>query len=395
MTGLYLKVLPGDSVEPVQERLEVDASGSAQVSLRCPEGAAALHLEVVDEDRVPLARAEIEAAGGEEVAVRVRMEDEVVVAESRGRRVRLLPSDLRYAPALPIEPRGEEASLDLLFLVDGTAKTGLDEGAEVGEPAGVRRYESLRPLLSDEEAWEGHVEFLLGIAQALCEKREDCRVGVLAFADEPPPEATAPDLKPAYLLHPAPPGCRNLRPYEAPELRRSLLSVPASSGGDFVDALAEGLAKCADLPWRGDARKVVVLSGDSPGFSLLHPAPRGADARVRRLTVDAQADELHRRGVEIVTIYNDAAEQAGVYTNLRPQKSLLEHARLQYARLASWPGLAFRLSTVVAERIAGTLAATPDLLARGASYGILAGERSRTEGPGGAVEGEEVSSAVP
>ena len=65
-----------------------------------------------------------------------------------------------------------------------------------------------------------------------------------------------------------------------------------------MDALADALAECASARWHPEARKLLVVTGDSPGYSILNPAPWGANAAVREKDVETVALDLHRKGVE-------------------------------------------------------------------------------------------------
>jgi hypothetical protein len=144
------------------------------------------------------------------------------------------------------------------------------------------------------------------------------------------------------------------------------MAVRPTPGGDFVDALADALYACARLRWR-KGRRLLVISGDSPGFSLLQPLTAGTDVCVRKRDVETQALELHRLGVEIVTIYHAAPSNAAV-TPLG--RSLLAEAGAQYARIASLPEeMAFEASSFEPEEAANRVAAIGVPIGRGASLG--------------------------
>ena len=179
------------------------------------------------------------------------------------------------------------------------------------------------------------------------------------------------DLADGYLLRP-PAGAGRFFPWSPERCREALSAVEPTPGGDFVDALAEALHACRSLPWGEGTRRIVLVCGDSPGHSVAHPLPPGADARVRRLDVDVEAEHLHERGVEIATLYFDPQGNAGLGQAVF-RKELLAAARDQYRRLASLPEMAFELSRFQSEEAARVVKDVQGLLARRAAPGELIG----------------------
>ncbi|MDQ3282931.1 MAG: hypothetical protein M3Q69_16135, partial [Acidobacteriota bacterium] len=253
------------------------------VSLRCLAGASGVHVVLSDGEGVRL-RAEIGAEPGELVPLRVQL-DEAGTPQLRsdGRNVFLLPADARYDPPLPIRPAAAEVALDLAIIVDGTTRVWPDDATPSAR------------LLDQKNAWAEHVEKLVALAAALA-RGGQARVSVLAFGDQSAPGVSASDLRPAYDLLP-PPDEQLLQPFSGDVLKQRLLSIRPTAGGDFVDALADAMEACTRLRWAPASRRLVVISGDSPGCSLLHPLPKGADLCVRRHDVDTQALQLHRQHV--------------------------------------------------------------------------------------------------
>ncbi|MBL8217315.1 MAG: hypothetical protein JNK87_41730 [Bryobacterales bacterium] len=114
-------------------------------------------------------------------------------------------------------------------------------------------------------------------------------------------------------------------------------------GGDFVDAVADGLRECKKLPWRSGSRKLILLFGDSPGYSVADagtPPVDLADAQLRIYDVYEEAFGLHRAGVDLITLYHCSAANALRHVT-NSSADLLRFAREQYFRLASLPGWAF------------------------------------------------------
>ncbi|HEV7766154.1 MAG TPA: vWA domain-containing protein [Thermoanaerobaculia bacterium] len=333
--------------------------------MRCLRGASSVHVVLSDASGVRL-RAEIGAEPGEIVPLRVELDGQTTPhLSSRGRNVLLLPPDVLYEPAAPIRPPQSDAPLDLVIVIDGTLRNWPAKAADNKQaPTSVATVR----LLDHTKAWNAHVDQLLVFATRVAAGRET-RVAVLAFGDQEMPAVTATDLRPAYRLHPAEDE-RILKRLNPTALREKLLTLPSTSGGDFVDALADALEACQHLRWREGARKLVLVSGDSPGLSLLHPLPRGADLCVRQYDVDTEALVLHRRGVEIATIYHGPPPDLGFY-KLPRQRSLLQATRAQYDRLASVPEASYEASAFRPEEAADLFLQMNEPIGRRAALGEL------------------------
>jgi hypothetical protein len=253
----------------------------------------------------------------------------------------------------------------LLFVVDGTAKVTTQEDT----------LPVLKPLLGpDSGAWNQIVQKLLQFSAVMAKHYPDMRAGVIAFGDHSMQFiSSAPDLACRYLLYPESPEERKLIPYLLEQLRQQLMRVPATSGGDFVDAVGEALQQSTHAGWRAKARRILVLCGDSPGFSLLRPAPQGADIHTRQVDVDEEASRLHSRTqVEIATFYLGglASPSENPYKIGRPEP-FLDYTRAQYRRLASLPTLFWDLTTFEPATVAAAFQAVPPMIGRGANFGFL------------------------
>ena len=223
----------------------------------------------------------------------------------------LPPSDVA-APSI-LQARALPA-VDVFFLIDGTML----------HPKGAAELEPYLGTADWRKARAQFPEFCsqLGVPEL--------RAGVGAFGDEP----LAAGRADGYLLHPR---VWNLTSPAAAE--RDWNELRAADGGDFVDALADGLHRCRSLPWNSVARKMVVLVGDSPGYSVLDAARGGvalADGHLRQHDVYEEAVALHDLGVEIATIFHTPGAET-----LREQTTwaaeLVDYSREQYRRLASLP----------------------------------------------------------
>jgi hypothetical protein len=228
-------------------------------------------------------------------------------------------------------------------------------------------------LLADKAEWSANVDRLLQLVDGLAVGRSRIRVAVLAFADEAYAVDAPRELAPRFLLYPPDVGSRQLVSRDPEAVARLLSRLPESNGADYVDALGEGLAAACELSWSPTARKVLLLLVDSPGYSVIAPAPWGADARVRTVDVDTEVARLHRRGVEVVTVFAGPPAELGLYDPGRPTALLLHHAREQYQRLASTPDYAAELEGLDPDALAANLTATSGPLARGATWPCFVG----------------------
>lgn len=377
MTPIHLLALDPGSNALRSHPLPLDGPGSScTLRLRSLPGASGIHLALENGDGV-LLRAEVAAEGDEWVEVEIERDgEEHLSLSSAGRRIVYLPPGPDNEPAPPLLPAYRARQLDVALLVDGTTCAGGVGAAQM--PAAEVPPPPL--LLADRELWRRYAEPLAATVETLAaDTRADLRVAVVAFGDRPIAEVSAPDLRPAYLLYPPRPEERILRRESPDQLRARLLSLPGSSGGDFVDSLADALAACRELRWRRAARKLVLLLGDSPGYSILRPAPAGADAQVRERDVDVEAAALHRDEIEILTLYHAPELDAVSYRLLG---EFISHARAQYQRIATRPELCFETASFDPATAVAALRSRVPAVGRGASHGILGrtGEGRRERG---------------
>lgn len=338
------------------------------LSLRGLPGGHAVQLVLEDEAGGAAAlRVELELEGQERATVRLWEEGSALRFETRRPAVQL-PTDPRHAAPPPLLHLAEAERIDLVFLVDLTTRTAREvEG---------RTDPELWLLLGNTPEWQAHIADLAAFAEGLAAGGGvDLRTGVLGFGDTLPTGASAADLTPA-----APPVVppeahrRELLPFDKAELQRRLRELPPTTGADFVDALAQGLAAARELPWRDDARRLLLLVGDSPGYSITRPAPRGADVQIRSHDVDTEAARLAReRSVELLTLYH--ALPPGLPLRELPHvPPFLAHAEAQYRRLAAHPDWAWTVGGFDPDLAAEAVRAAPALLARGLSLPVLPDE---------------------
>lgn len=329
-----------------------ESDGVATARLRCLPGATGIFVEMFEGETL-LARAEVAAQPDDELTVTFRrLASGRMVVACPGRRVVHLSTDVRDAPPQIHPPWNEDGPIDLVWVVDGTM-------------CAVEAETSL--LLADQDEWWRLSDTAVALTEVLIGGKEECRVTAFAFADDAMPQAKAPDLLPAYRFHPAPEGL-SFEPFDLAHLTQRLRALPPSSGGDFVDDLAGALRLCRRLPWRESVRRVAIVLGDSPGFSLHHPAPAGADGQGRADDVDKEARRLHDQGIALATIYHRPSED-DVAAALAVERGLLDFAEAQYRRLASRPEWAFDTTSVDPAAAAGSIRDTRGRLARGTTWG--------------------------
>ena len=302
-----------DTVDPATGRIERLPINVGKSTWRAVLGANALHLVIREGDLI-LLNVEVDAPNGAPVEVCFVQHGQEWAAKVENRAVLRLP---RNEPECAhVLFANASRNVDIFFLIDGTSL----------HPAGDKG--DLQPLIGSTE-WEPVRLRLLDILKPLEDRGVDLHTGVGSFADT----SILPGIE-SYLLHP-----REWR--LAPTSRtRSDWSLPKpADGGDFVDALADGLHACRQLPWRTGSRKLVVLFGDSPGYCVSEAGRSPidlADCHLRELDVFEEADALHLLGVELATVYHspsgDALAEVADYS-----RELVSYARRQYERLASNP----------------------------------------------------------
>jgi hypothetical protein len=344
------------------EHLQLPANDETppwSIQLAGVEGATAVDLELVDEGGAPRLRAEIECHRAEPFTVRIGQGREGrLLLECPGHRVRLVPIDSGLELRLPLRPQREATRLDLVVVVDGTTR--------VMAPEDDGRREDRPLLLADSKRWAELVGSLIEIAEGLCSHHEDMCCAVLAFGDHRLNGVSEPGLDPRYLLSPSSREQMRLDRLSMHELEAGLRMLEPTPGLDQVDALAEALEACLGLPWREGSRRIAVVLGDSPGYSLLRPAPVGADVNLRGIDVDTAALALHDTQVEIVTIHHGPLPESTA-GDAGHQRELIEHCRTQYRSLATLGSLAVTAQQLDPAALVARLMEGPELIARGAS----------------------------
>lgn len=347
----------------VDHPLTLDKEGACELWMDPAPGAQAIEA-AIHEDGALQALAEIETRPEEPAPLRLQRLEGGRWRIGSERAVRTLPLEGRASPRLL--RRAADGPLQLFFLIDATARRVVAEGD---------RFSTV-PLLtaSRSAAWDDCVEALCGFAGALAAPHPTWRASVLAYGDTSDDlDDVTRELRPDWAVYPEREEDRLPKPGDLADLDRRLTAIPPTPGGDFVDALAEGMQACADAAMRDPSRKVLVIFGDSPGHEVSSDVPPFADAQLRSCDVDEQAARLFELGFEIVTIYNDRGDvdPQGQAFQTRDWSAYLEFARRQYARLAGIPAWAFERSRFDPEEAARRLLERPVVIGRGACPGIL------------------------
>lgn len=361
MSRFTLRACDPATGQAVDHPLPLEADGSScTLRMASVPGASAIQVivseETSEETSVRLV-AEVEGDDTSPVLLTLSRTPDGGVQASAGERKLLTLDPRRSRERLPRQVLLGADALDVVVLVDGSTLFWWEQGKEAG----------LRPLLGDKKRWGDHVNQITEFLSDVARDHGSLRWSLLWFGDRPPPRVTADNLKPRYFVEP-PVGRRMFHQATVLELGTALEAIKPSSGGDFVDALADALSACRLLGWRADARKLVLLTGDSPGYSVLHPSPPGADIGGRELDVDAEADGLFEHGIELATIHHHPPAESGLHDKY---SDLLEFARDQYVRIASRRKLAFDATSFVPLDAAQAFHQSPPILGRNASTGFV------------------------
>lgn len=372
MGELRFRSIDPESGAEREHALEAPAAGaSSTLRFRCLEGASAVHLSLWQADRIRL-RAELFSASGEEVTFDLQGgPDGELLLHAPGREgdLSLLSLEPYVDNVPPFVPDGASGKLDLALVFDGTSRL-LHAAAEKERKAKTSKRSQPK---ASQEPWRQHLREIEKLASALAAEGGELRVAVLAFGDHAVEGLKAADLQTDYVLFPLQQSGREFEVYDAERLGARLAAIPPAPGGDFVDALADALQAARQLRWRPEARKLLLVCGDSPGFGVSHAAPPGSDLCVRELDLEVEVRELHRERVELATVYHDSLRSEDPDL-LPPAPDLLRHAEWQYRELASRPELSFRLSEWTAEGLCQALAdGSGRALGRGAAPGIYLG----------------------
>lgn len=368
----WITVLDPDRLTP--DRVPIlkasDGTGFACRLLAIP-GADAVHVAISSgATGAILCRCEIPASPGSCVSLTLREGEGGWLIESDLPGLLLLPAGAgEPLPALPASastgaPTTEqETDWDVALVIDATARWS--------KPAESGALDASGLLLADRQRRVALNGVLTELLCALNPGQGQLRLAVLAFGDHPIPGVDANALRSAFSLqHRGQQDRIPMRPFQGRDAQDILQGLKATPGGDFVDALADALAGCRTLPWSA-ARRLLVIVGDSPGHSIAHPAPPGADVLAREHDVDLEVAALHAdRQVEVVTLYNRPPAEM-IERISEPARALLVHAEEQYRRLASLPDYARDLDGFDAVALARQLRERSTMIARGASYGIL------------------------
>ncbi len=358
---MFIEVISREDGSVQQLPLSFDERGSCSVHLELAPGASAVQVAAREGDEVAAA-IEIAAQPGEQVTIEFRRDSQGTIRPMvRNLRVLVLPSEKPAQPLILVPPSGAE--LDLAILVDGTCLQ------PAGNPATTLEYLLSPPMALE---WESQIAQLAEFVSIVSAQYPQIRITALAFGDEPMEDLANELLMPAYLVYP-PPHERAFvpaLPHQAADAASTQLrKLQFTSGGDFIDALADGLRACGELPWRQKSRRLVLLFGQSPGYSILERSEELASLIPRSLCIEEEVASLHQKRIELVTIFHHPWKPDELYRVSKPQ--FVQYSRRQYQRLASLPHWAAMSGSETDIRVlARQWLSPPASLARGPSPGL-------------------------
>src|SRR5262245_31912117 len=224
---------------------------SGRIDLELVPGASAVQVVVRDNGKVK-AWIEVPAQAGESITVEFRRDPSGALrAFSLNRDFLVMPDEEPPDPLL-LTPAASE-QLDFFVLIDGTCLHPYVEPTASEE----RRIYTLEYLLDPKLAvvWQALAGQITDFMAALAAKYSHVWAMAAAFGDHPMPILANPLLKPKYLIHPDIPKERRLERCTPTRLSQQLRRLPFSPGGDFVDALADGMRASRQASWRQQSRK--------------------------------------------------------------------------------------------------------------------------------------------
>lgn len=333
MSSYQITGIAGQRDNPILKSFELPDLGnfSYKLKLKSLAGAKGIHLSV-HKDSDPsqsIFRINIPTTHQEILNLQLHFnnEQQQVQLDLPGRDYQILPLDSQYEAPSPKRLPLLNQLMDIVILIDGTCQTFSEQGT--------------RPLLKDYDTWETTAKPLVSLIEWFEKNTESLHSSILAFGDYPLDIIKSNQLQPQYSLYPSDTSSRALQMMTTLQAKERLQNLPDTPGGDFVDALADALLTIGQLHWREDARKLVIILGDSPGFSLLKPIPEGGNAAIREWDIETAQHKLVNKGIELATIY---VEQ-GNYNEQSLQGQLQQAARQQYQSIATYPSIGFTQNT--------------------------------------------------
>lgn len=315
MTQYYLSLLkPQDPSKPTKHPITFNADNTASINLQCINGACGIEWVLYKQDQI-LVRQQVVAPQQEIVSLTLTKDvEEKITVKASYEEIYTLAA--QYEEKSLIYYKKPSRELDIVIIIDGTMLA-----------------------LQEKEIWKKRVESIIDFIKKITKDNNSLKISGFAFADHKIANVSAMDLTPKYLFYPL--KIDELQNMSLNTIEEKLLQIPYSSGGDYIDALADALEASTKLHWRKQARKMVLVIGNSPGYSILNPPPlNNVDGLIRTVDIESQAMALHKLGVEIVTIYlPDKIEQEKHSDSL--VQEILAFSQKQYQNLASLPEYSF------------------------------------------------------
>ena len=282
-----------------------------------------LTLHITENSQI-ITRFEVETKAQASISLQVDRRDDVFMLRAEDRRLltfqgsgKLLQNDNEN-----LSESTQKEHLQLALLIDATCVYSQTQGSDLS---------SLQPI-------EEIKKLELSISEYL--KTIDASFAVLTYSDSNVDERFDHSFfNTSNIIDWMSPGGRFV-PFKADHFSQAVAKIVPKPGFDFVDELATGLVACEDLPWRDDARRVLIVCGDSPGYSIVNPPPKSdkavADIGPRYHDVESTLERLKSRGIEIVSLYLGNRKDY----ELDDLNRLSEWAEDQYRYVASCPQFA-------------------------------------------------------
>lgn len=315
-----------------KELTEDVASTDFSLNLNSITGSEGIHLCIESKESNIVKQVQIKCRPNETLNVKFGLDSsnseiEVLTTNSQ---LLVLPPDRLYKPENQSFIISDNQQIDILFILDGTMQSSsLNEFSDNKENSRfLIDFDSFDALLSEK------LNLFLKIINA---ESQDLRCSFLSFADKSIPKTNANNLKSQYILDPEDEVDRFFDVWSDDQVVDQIKQMRGSSGGDYIDELAGAIhAATEDYNWRPEARKLVFIIGDSPGFSILKPAPTiggiQANALVRYFDIDSEVAHLHRNGIEVMTLYMSDEQ---LYRSTKGLDRYKYYTQQQYKDLAS------------------------------------------------------------
>lgn len=342
----------------------LDENTQKSIELLSVNGSSGVHLCMKSDDEIIR---QVQISTHVDEIVKIKFENTADnFKSSNANRIELPPDNLYQVDQNAFCPI-DSTQLDVLFIIDATIQSSSLGNIEIKD-------DDTGFLLDNTDFTEQLSEKLDSFLHAVNDQYSDIHYSILSFADVTTEGIRSRDLKPSYVLQPNKLAERFLHSWNEEKLKDDVKHLQTSSGCDYIDALAEALNAVADYNWRHNARKLIYIIGDSPGFSILNPPPviggMQANTAIRHFDIESEAMELHRNKIEIMSVYINDDEE--LERSIVPIDKLRLYTKKQYQGLASLKEYAHTWATWQPEKMASYFKQqAQQLIGRGFCYPVI------------------------